>query len=280
MDSPSFNVSLQEGSGRKHGTATGVGDRGKLVDFEIHLSEATSGIAIDRQIAHTKVINRLHALGSIESTTGQRDVVYAYSDEDGEIISETVRVGGDKRNMIRRRPHPDKPGKYIANVKGCRPLLYRLPEIREANTVIVCEGEPDAEAVLSLRLKDDSGLWIAATTAPNGGGVWKAEYTQQLRGKTVILIPHNDASGKGLQYMKGVQEILEGQGIRTILCKLPDGINDADDYLKEHTDLDFIALVGQEKRLLRGGRWNLANLCSKQSLFCCEQSAPPVTHSL
>ena len=227
-----------------------------MVDFEVFLSEWPDGVtSFDRRTAHTIVTNRLHALGSVESATGQRDVVYAYCDEDHEVVSESVRINGDKRTIIRRRPHPDKPGKYLKNVQGCRPLLYRLPEILESDTVIFCEGEPDAEAVRSLQLRDSSGEWVAATTAPYGADArgWKREYTEQLRGKTVVMIPHHDVSGKGVTYMKGVQEILEVQGIRTILCPLPQGIKDIDDFLKEHTDRDFIELVGQYGCLLEGG---------------------------
>ena len=242
-DTPSFCVSLEEGSGGLW-NCMGCHRSGKLVDFELCLSETAAGVTIDRQTAHTKVVNRLHALGVAESTTGKYDIVYTYHDEYGEVNSETVRIGGDKKNMARRRPHPDKPGRYIPNTKGCKPLLYRLPEVMEADTVILVEGEPDAEAVRSLSLQDEAGRWIAATTTPYGAGSWKPEYTEQLRGKTVICIGHNDPDGKGLKHMHIVQDELEGTVKRVSIRSLPSEFKDVHDYLKEHADVEFIRLVG------------------------------------
>lgn len=70
-------------------------------------------------------------------------------------------------------------------------VLYRLPKVLDAikhgETVWLCEGERDAEALETLG--------VIATTAPYGANHWKPEYTDQLRGAHLVLVADDDAPG-------------------------------------------------------------------------------------
>lgn len=72
-----------------------------------------------------------------------------------------------------------------------RRVLYRLPKVRGAikrgETVYLCEGEKDAEALETLG--------VVATTAPYGANHWADEYTAQLLGAHVVLVADDDEPG-------------------------------------------------------------------------------------
>jgi RecA-family ATPase len=76
---------------------------------------------------------------------------------------------------------------WLPGVPDLRPL-YNLPGIATASTVILCEGEKTAQALI------DCG--IAATTAMQGAEapIEKTDWSP-LNGKTVIVWPDNDAPG-------------------------------------------------------------------------------------
>ena len=69
-----------------------------------------------------------------------------------------------------------------------RRVPFKLPELIEgigaAHPVFIVEGERD---VLTL-----NELGIVATTNPGGAGQWRPEFSENLRGADVILVPDND----------------------------------------------------------------------------------------
>jgi 5S rRNA maturation endonuclease (ribonuclease M5) len=148
--------------------------------------------------------------------------------------------------MYRRRPNPDDPTKYLRNTKGCANVLYLLPKVRDAGTVLVVEGEPDVHRVWQLNLRDADGDAIAVTTNANGAGKWKSEYSKQLSGKNVILCGDNDEDGKGLRHMQSVELAIKGsvKDVRHIV--LPSEYRDISRFLETHTAKDVIALVGED----------------------------------
>lgn len=120
---------------------------------------------------------------------------YRYVDERGELLYEVLRKS-DKSFPGRRRPLPgDDPGAikngWVWSLKGARHVLYRLPEVlaakAEGQRVYLCEGEKDAD---NLR-----ALGLVATCNAGGSGKWLPEYSEQLAGADVVLLPDNDAAG-------------------------------------------------------------------------------------
>jgi hypothetical protein len=125
-------------------------------------------------------------------TAGKRQIVavYAYQDEKGQVLFETVRWS--PKGFSQRRP--DGGGGYIWNIKGVRLVPFGLPEILGADsdaTIFIVEGEKD---VVALR---ERGL--IATCNPMGAGKWRRiaeEARRALKGRPIVVIPDNDDPGR------------------------------------------------------------------------------------
>jgi putative DNA primase/helicase len=105
---------------------------------------------------------------------------YAYRDEDGVLLYESVRY--DPKTFKQRRP--DDKGGWIWNLDGVRRVLYQLPQLEDKPNVVVVEGEKDVATAEKLGL--------TATCNVGGAGKWRDEYSETLRGKYVTVIPDND----------------------------------------------------------------------------------------
>jgi putative DNA primase/helicase len=112
---------------------------------------------------------------------------YDYTDERGHLLFQAVRY--QPKGFSQRRP--DGNGGWEWNLRGVRRVLYRLPEILEADPgepVFVFEGERDVQRAEALAL--------VATTNPQGAGKWREEYSEALEGRTVVIVPDNDIPGE------------------------------------------------------------------------------------
>jgi len=128
------------------------------------------------------------ATASYSASDEQRRIVapYDYRDEAGTLLYQAVRYR--PKGFKQRRP--DGAGGWIWKLEGVRLVLYRLPELRAADpaaTVYIPEGEKDVE---NLR-----ALGFVATCNAMGAGKWRAEYNAFLRGRQVVILPHNDKAG-------------------------------------------------------------------------------------
>jgi 5S rRNA maturation endonuclease (ribonuclease M5) len=77
--------------------------------------------------------------------------------------------------------------------------LYNLQSLKDAEAVIVCEGEKCSDALIQYG--------FTATTSAHGAKSAKNSDWSPLAGKQVILWPDNDLDGK--RYMADVQQILQ-----------------------------------------------------------------------
>ena len=131
----------------------------------------------------------------IRTGAGEASHVYEYTDEDGKLLFEVLRIpmqGGGKQF---RQRHLGPDGNYVWNMTGVRRVLYRLPEILLAKQagwpVWFVEGEKDAESVLAKLEKHD--LKGVATTTPMGANKkWEEGYTEALRGAKVYVVADAD----------------------------------------------------------------------------------------
>jgi hypothetical protein len=107
----------------------------------------------------------------------------------------------------------------VGDSDGLLPL-YRLPEIIEANEMIVCEGEKCADAVREVG-------WPATTSAHGSGSPEKSDWST-LAGRDVVVLPDADTPGEG--YGASVLRILKRQDPRprVKLVRLP-GLSDGED---------------------------------------------------
>jgi replicative DNA helicase len=150
---------------------------------------------------------------------------YDYLNRDGSLLFQVVRYEDElhpgEKTFKQRRPDPDNPGKHISGLGAIKPVLYRLPEVVAAETVVVVEGEKDAD---NLR-----GLGFVATTSPMGAKKWQAEYTEALAGKHVVIMPDKDPAGE-----EHVKQIISTVYTRAASVKLvyPAKGKDASDWIK------------------------------------------------
>ncbi len=232
---PSLTVSLDSGGAWQ---CHGCGRHGKLVHFEIAIAEV-KGDSIGTREAHRRIIDALRDLGAIDATTGQAEAIYSYTDHMGEVVFEVLRLPGKK--FSQRRPHPERPGKYLGNVSGCPTVLYRLFDVIEADVVFVVEGEKDADAIRALELKDDVWCPVAATTNAMGAGRWTVEHAAQLRGKRCILLGDNDHAGD--VHMMAVELSLRGIASELVRIKVPKPCKDVSEFLALNGPAELCRLV-------------------------------------
>lgn len=107
---------------------------------------------------------------------------YIYTDEDGKPAHITLRFEkpGHKKEFVQRTEDSD-------NLEGVRTCLYNLPAVIKADTVVIAEGEKDAETLIA---------WgFTGTTAPMGALKWEERFTEWLRGKHVVICRDRDDAG-------------------------------------------------------------------------------------
>lgn len=121
---------------------------------------------------------------------------YDYTDENGGFLFQVVRfVPKDFRQR-----HKQGNG-WVWDMRGVRRVLYRLPEVVRGDTVIVVEGEKDADNL--------SKLGFVATSNPMGAKNWLDGYSDLLTGKIVYVWPDQDS--KGLDHADLVEKSLAGK---------------------------------------------------------------------
>ncbi len=130
------------------------------------------------------------------SLGGQRNGTWVYQDAAAAEVFRVVRFDGCRGEHPKQyRPlHQSSDGWRIADPPGLL-RLYGLPEIIEASTVWVLEGEKCVEIARELGV-------VATTNAHGARATDQTDWTP-LSGKLVILIPDRDAAGE--EHLKGVR---------------------------------------------------------------------------
>lgn len=110
--------------------------------------------------------------------------IYNYRDVAGKLVFQVVRR--EPKDFRQRRP--DGKGGWIWNMTGVDRVPYNLAEVLNSETIAVCEGEKDCDALVALG--------FAATTNPGGAGKWRKEYNQYFQGRKVVVFVDNDDPGR------------------------------------------------------------------------------------
>ena len=142
---------------------------------------------------------------------------YDYRDEKGELLFQVVRY--EPKNFKQRRS--DGNGGWTWNCTGVRRVLYRLPDVLTAKSVLVCEGEKDCETARSLG--------IVATCNAGGAGKWREEYSEHLRGKQITIIA--DADEPGRKHARQIAESLHLRVGSVKVLELP-GVKDLSEWVE------------------------------------------------
>lgn len=138
--------------------------------------------------------------------------VYDYIDLFGNLAYQVVRL---KPKSFRQR-HSDGNGGWIWNMSDVTRILYRLPEVSKSQTVWICEGEKDADTLVSMG--------YCATTNVGGAGKWMDGYTEALTDKDIVLCGDNDKAGK--EHIESVFEALAGKVKTARIVNVPSGYKD------------------------------------------------------
>lgn len=159
--------------------------------------------------------------------------VYDYKDAAGQLLYQVVRF--DPKAFMQRRP--DAAGGWLWDLEGVSLVLYHLPEVSKADTVLIVEGEKDVETAFRLGLPPG---W-AATCNAFGSSRWHSSYGEMLRDKNVVLCPDTDAAGQ--RHLRQIGRDLVGKVRDLRLVVLPDKIKDLSQWAEGKTHDQFIALL-------------------------------------
>ena len=130
-------------------------------------------------------------------TLGEIEKVYKYHNSEGEISFCVGRIKTAEGKTI--RPFKQQGNGFVFGLPASPRVLYNLPEISKADTVVIVEGEKCADSLIEYG--------VTATTS--AGGAKNSQNTDwtPLAGKNCILWPDNDTEGKA--YIQDVKGILE-----------------------------------------------------------------------
>jgi len=149
---------------------------------------------------------------------------YNYKDRHGDTVYQTVRT--EPKGFFQRRPLPD--GTAEKNLDGVERVLYNLPQVLRSDSVVLVEGEKDADTL------GECGL--VGTTNVSGSSAWSDAYADTLSGKAVVVIPDTDEVGK--KWADKVIASLVGKAKSIHLVNLPPPFGDVTEYSNEFSTQD------------------------------------------
>jgi hypothetical protein len=195
---------------------------------------------------------------------------YRYTDRSGELLYRVMRLPGKQFSQQQWTPEG-----WVHHLTGVKKTLYNLPEIDCAATIIITEGEKDADRVNQLRLTDFTGRRVVATTS-GGADSWQDKFADLLAGpcyripahlpmvdkRRVVVMPDSDEPGQRYK-----DRILQSLDKRTIpYCAVSfDGFKDVSDYLEAgHTGADLAQRITDELSKIGDGAVTFAESVAVQ----------------
>lgn len=151
-------------------------------------------------------------LGKGTISTGKPKEVdrHDYQDTNGNLLYQRVRFEpGDNGRSKKYLPFDPATGKWK---RPCDPVLYHLPDVVNASTVFIVEGERKGDVVKSWGLVGtcfDSGANSTITPA----------MIEALTGKDLIILPDNDDSGR--VYRDNIIKAMLGKAASIKVVDLP-----------------------------------------------------------
>lgn len=138
------------------------------------------------------------AVEKLERKMGYLTRAWTYHAANGDPVGKVLRWdGADGKKTIRPVSKQGDGSWAIAAMPDPRPL-YRLPDLKPANRVLVCEGEKAADAA--------QGIGFVATTSAGGANAAAKTDWSPLAAKEVWVFPDNDSPGR--EYARQVVDLL------------------------------------------------------------------------
>lgn len=151
----------------------GCKEKGTLTHLAMKLQGVSKGEAIQHRAATAQLDVEYHDPDS------KAEAKYSYEDSQGRLLKPVLRYPDKK--FVQRQPTPNG---WVYDTKGVRPTLYNLPRLEFARTVVITEGEKDADRVTSLKLLDATRSEMVATTSGSSDS-WLDKLANALIGKRV-----------------------------------------------------------------------------------------------
>ncbi|MBI2952884.1 MAG: AAA family ATPase [Chloroflexi bacterium] len=172
--------------------------------------------------------------GNGHKPQGRIAAIYDYRNADGQLLYQVVRL--EPKDFRQRRP--DGSGGWIWHLDDTPRVLYRLPELRKADPgewVFIVEGEKDAEALARLGL--------VATANCGGAGKWRPEYSAELSGRRVAILPDNDDPGR--HHAQQIAASVHGRAAQVRIVEVPNlpPKGDVSDWLASGGTRDELLLL-------------------------------------
>ena len=200
----------------------------------------------------------------------QAEAEYRYTDRNGETLYRVLRLPGKQFSQQQWTPEG-----WVHHLKGVKKTLYNLPEIDCAATIIITEGEKDADGINQLRLIDFTGRRVVATTS-GGADSWQDEFADlflspcyripahlpMVDKRRLVVMPDSDDAGQRYK-----ARILQSLDTRTIpYCVVSfDGFKDVSDYLDAgHTGIALAERITDELRKIGAGAVTFAGSVPEQ----------------
>ena len=212
-----------------HCFGSGCGARGTTKKLVMQLTGISESEAIQE---HARAIG----IDPVFEPDSDAEAEYRYTDHSGNLLYRVLRLPGKHFSQHRWTPEG-----WVHNLKGVKPTLYKLPEIAWAATVVITEGEKDADRVNKLKLKDFTGRIVVATTSSGGADSWQDRFADLLTSpcyrwgnvlhvdsRCVVVMPDSDEAG--LKYKKDVIASLEKRQIPHCVVSF-EGFKDVSEYL-------------------------------------------------
>jgi len=205
---PSAGIYLKDGVWRFKCQACGEG--GDIFDIQAKLNKTTVGDelkAVGRSKPQGQATPKRDALAFasldavrayLTAKVGPIESEHPYPSADGDVVQIVFRCRTAEGKTFRPVHLTDKG--YILSAAAKPWVLYGLPAVVNAETVVTCEGERCVDTLIRYG--------FTATTSAGGAKNAKNTDWTPLAGKAVSLWPDNDADGR--RYMADVESILQG----------------------------------------------------------------------
>lgn len=198
---PSAGIYEQDGIWRFKCQACAVG--GDIFDMQAKITGTTPAeqlkkLSVPRQSpAKPGFANLVSVKEYLTKAVGAIESEHPYNTADGDIAYYVYRIQTPTKKQF--RPVSLSDSGYVLKMPSKPWILYNLPEVVKAETVIVCEGEKKVDCL--------HRYGFTGTTSSDGSLNSKYTDWKPLAGKTVVIWRDNDV--EGIRYLADVQSILQ-----------------------------------------------------------------------
>ena len=178
---------------------------------------SASGNRLERSAAALFAALPVNPSKPSEIASGWRETArYPYLDRSGNLLFEVVRYLKPDGKKAFKPCRPDGKGGLVWNLDGIERVPYRLPQLLNAETVYLPEGEKDVHTL------EEWGL--AASCNPGGSGNSRlyANWADYFRDKHIVITPDNDEAGRKHAAAKAAALVAAAASLRIVeLPNLP-----------------------------------------------------------